>query len=73
MIAAKRTSRASDFTPLDLLIERLTRVRDALPSGAEADVRMRGEHTFAWHLCISFMRPLNAEKDACEGRSYWAR
>jgi hypothetical protein len=57
-----------DHTSLDALIRRLTEVRDSLPAGAEAELRLRGDDEFGHHLCIGFMRPLTPEEAACEGR-----
>jgi hypothetical protein len=57
-----------EFTSLDALIERLSELRDSLPAGAEAELRIRGDHVFGRHMCIGYMRPLTAEEAACEGR-----
>jgi hypothetical protein len=57
-----------DRASLDDLIARLTELRDTLPAGSEAEIRMRGDDRFGRHLCVAFMRPLNAEEAACEGR-----
>ena len=57
-----------DHASLDSLIARLTEIRDSLPNGAEAEVRLRGDDIFGRHLSIGFLRPLTAEEAACEGR-----
>jgi hypothetical protein len=57
-----------EHASLDSLIARLTEVRDSLPTGAEAEIRMRGDDIFGRHLAIGFLRPLTAEEAACEGR-----
>lgn len=57
-----------DHASLDSLIERLMEVRDSLPPGADAELRMRGDDVFGRHLCIGFLRPLTTEEAACEGR-----
>jgi hypothetical protein len=57
-----------DHVSLDRLIERLTELRDGLPEGAEAELRMRGDDVFGRHLCIGFLRPQTPEEAACEGR-----
>ena len=57
-----------DLVSLDQLIERLTEIRDGLPDGAEAELRMRGDDIFGRHLCISYMRPQTPEEAACEAR-----
>jgi hypothetical protein len=53
---------------LDELIERLTQVRDGLPSGSQAEVRMRGDDVFGRKLSISFQRPQTAEEAECDAR-----
>lgn len=53
---------------LDDVIEELIRVRDALPEGSEAEIRMRGDDFFGRHLCVSFLRELTAEEAHCEAR-----
>lgn len=57
-----------DHRSLDQLIERLQEIRAALPEGAEADVRMRGDDVFGRHLSISFARPQTDEEAACDAR-----
>ena len=57
-----------DRMSLDDLIARLTQIRDDLPEGAEANVRLRGDDHFGRHLVISFQRPLTAEERDCEAR-----
>jgi hypothetical protein len=57
-----------DFSSLDEAIARLSAVRDSLPPEAEAEIRIRGDEVFGRHLCVAFLRPLNAEEAACEGR-----
>ena len=57
-----------DFTTLDTLIERLTELRDGLPAGAEAEIRIRGDEVFGRHLSIGYLRPQTAEEAECEAR-----
>lgn len=57
-----------DHASLDALIERLTAIRDGLPAGTEAELKLRGDDVFGRHLCVGFLRPLTAEEAACEGR-----
>lgn len=45
-----------DFASLDDLIEKLVAIREALPSFAEAELRMKGDDVFGRKLTISFMR-----------------
>ena len=52
----------SDHLSLDALIAQLTEIRDALPDGADARVKMRGDDNFGRHISVAFMRPLNAEE-----------
>ena len=53
---------------LDELIERLIEVRDGLPEGCEAEVRMRGDDVFGRKLSVSFQRPQTAEEAECDAR-----
>lgn len=57
-----------DHASLDSLIARLTEIRDSLPQGTQAELRVRGDDVFGRHLCVGFLRPLTAEEAACEGR-----
>ena len=57
-----------DQGTLDALIERLVQVRDSVPQGGEAQVKMRGDDVFGRHLCVSFMRPQTAEEAECDAR-----
>lgn len=58
----------ADHGTLDDLIARLTEIRDSLPEGAEAEIRMRGDDVFGRHLCVSFLRPQTQEEAECEAR-----
>jgi hypothetical protein len=62
-----------DHVSLDSLIVQLTEIRDSLPPGAEAELKLRGDDVFGRHLCIGFMRPLTEDEAACEGRYVEAR
>ena len=57
-----------DFAALDTLIARLSELRESLPEGAEAEVRLRGDDVFGRHLSIAFLRPQTAEEAECEAR-----
>ena len=57
-----------DYASLDSLIEQLSELRDSLPDGAEAELKMRGDDVFGRHLCIGFLRPQTAEEAECEAR-----
>ena len=43
-------------------------LREALPEGAEADLRMRGDDIFGRRLSISFLRPQTQDEAACDAR-----
>jgi hypothetical protein len=58
----------ADFTSLDDLIERLTALRDELPAGAEAEMRIRGDDVFGRHLSIGYLRAQTTEEADCEAR-----
>lgn len=57
-----------NFTSLDTMIARLSELRDSLPAGAEAEIRMRGDDVFGRHLSIAYLRPQTAEEAQCEAR-----
>ncbi len=57
-----------DHRSLDQLIERLTEIRESLPEGANAEIRMRGDDVFGRHLSVSFSRPQTDEEVACDAR-----
>lgn len=57
-----------DHQSLDALIAQLTAIRDRLPEGGEAEVRMRGDDRFGRHLCVITHRPLNAAEAGAEAR-----
>jgi hypothetical protein len=53
---------------LNDLIEELCAVRDALPAGTDAEVRMRGDDIFGRKLSISYSRPQTAAEKASDDR-----
>ena len=57
-----------EYTSIDALIEALTAIRDTLPTGSDAEVRLRGDDIFGRAMAIAFMRPLTSEEAACEAR-----
>ena len=57
-----------DHAALDQLLETLTALRNSLPEGAEADIRMQGDDVFGRRLSISYLRPQTAEEAACDAR-----
>ena len=58
----------SDHTSLDELIEKLAEVRDSLPSGSEAELRLRGDEVFGRRITISYFREQTEEEAECEKR-----
>lgn len=58
----------TDQGSLDQLIDRLIAVRDQLPSGSQAEVRMRGDDVFGRKLSVSFKRPQTPEEAECDAR-----
>ena len=57
-----------DHSSLDDLIAKLIEVRDALPTDAEAEMRLRGDDVFGRNLSISYFRDQTAEEAECEAR-----
>lgn len=57
-----------DYTSLDALIVRLTELKQSLPDGAEAELRLRGDDVFGRHLSIGYFRPQTDEEADCEAR-----
>ena len=57
-----------DHVSLDMLIEQLSAVRDALGESAQPQVKLRGDDFFGHHVAISFFRPQTAEEAACDAR-----
>lgn len=57
-----------DHVSLDALIEKLTAVRDSLPEGADAEVKLRGDDVFGRQLCVSYFREQTVEEAECDAR-----
>lgn len=57
-----------DHSSIDALIEKLIEVRDGLPEGAEAELRLRGDEVFGRTISISYLRPQTDEEAECEKR-----
>lgn len=57
-----------DCGSLDALIDSLVAARAGLPTGSEADVRMRGDDVFGRQISISYLRPQTAEEAECDAR-----
>lgn len=58
----------SDYTSLDRLIDYLKVIRDNLPEGADAELRVRGDDVFGRRLTISYFRELTPEEAASDAR-----
>jgi hypothetical protein len=58
----------ADQLSLDELIEKLSEVRDGLPDGAEAQLKLRGDDVFGHRITISFLRPQTEEEAELEQR-----
>lgn len=52
----------SDHASLDDVIEALVAIRRALPAGADAEMRMRGDDVFGRHLSVCYLRPKAMEE-----------
>ena len=57
-----------DHSSIDDLIDKLVKLRDELPSEAEAELRLRGDEVFGRKISISYLRPQTAEEAECERR-----
>ena len=57
-----------DHSSLEALISKLHEVRNALPEGSEAELKLRGDDVFGRKLCISYFRDQTAEEAECEAR-----
>lgn len=57
-----------DHVSLDDLIEKLAAMRDSLPEGAEAELRLRGDEIFGRRITISYFREQTREELECEKR-----
>jgi len=57
-----------DCGSLDTLIDSLVAVREGLPAGSEAEVRMRGDDVFGRQISISYFRPQTPEEVECDAR-----
>lgn len=57
-----------DLLSIDELIEKLSAIRDGLPEGADAELRLRGDEVFGHRLTISYFRPQTSEEAEIEKR-----
>ena len=51
-----------EHVSLDELIGRLAEVRDLLPEGSEAELRLRGDDVFGRKITIAYLRELSDEE-----------
>ena len=58
----------SEYTSLDDLIRYLETIRDNLPEGAEAELKIRGDEVFGKRLTITYSRELTAEEAELEAK-----
>ncbi|GAA3901194.1 hypothetical protein GCM10022276_19980 [Sphingomonas limnosediminicola] len=58
----------SEHASLDDLIGKLVEVREALPEGSEAELRLRGDEVFGRRISISYLRDQTAEEADIERR-----
>jgi len=57
-----------DHVSLNELIGRLTAVRDDLPDGSEAELRLRGDEVFGRRISISYLRDQTQEEEEFDRR-----
>ena len=58
----------SEYTSLDDLIRYLETIRDNLPEGAEAELKIRGDEVFGKRLTITYSREQTAEEAELEAK-----
>ena len=58
----------ADHVSVDALIEKLTAIRDGLPEGSDAELRLRGDEVFGHRITISYFRDQTDEEAAIEKR-----
>jgi hypothetical protein len=57
-----------EHVSLDELIGRLVELRNLLPEGSEAELRLRGDDVFGRKITIAYMRELSEEEAEMERR-----
>jgi hypothetical protein len=57
-----------DQLSVDELIDRLKAIRDALPEGSDAELRLRGDEVFGRRITISYFRDQTEEEAEIEKR-----
>lgn len=58
----------ADHLSIGELIEKLTEIRDSLPEGSDAELRLRGDDIFGHRLTISYFRDQTEEEAEMERR-----
>ena len=58
----------ADHVSLDDLIDTLAEVRDSLPDGSDAELRLRGDEVFGHRITISYFRDQTEEEAEIEKR-----
>src|SRR5947199_10460593 len=58
----------TDRVSIDELIRKLSEIRDGLPEGSDAELRLRGDEVFGHRITISYFRPQTEEEAAIEKR-----
>ena len=58
----------ADHVSIDDLIEKLAEVRDSLPDGSEAELRLRGDEVFGQRITISYFREQTEEEAEIDKR-----
>jgi hypothetical protein len=58
----------ADPSSLDEVINTLVALRQSLPAGGDATLRMQGDEVFGRRLSISYLRPQTAEEAECDAR-----
>jgi len=57
-----------DQLSIDELIQKLSEIRDSLPEGADAELRLRGDDVFGRRITISYFREQTPEEAEIEKR-----
>lgn len=57
-----------DHLSIEELIQQLSDVRDSLPDGAAAELRLRGDEVFGRRITISYLREQTAEEAEIDKR-----
>ena len=57
-----------EHVSIDDLISKLAQIRDSLPEGAEAELRLRGDEVFGHRITVSYLRDQTDEEAEIEKR-----